>query len=77
LLACLQGIQPRWMHLALGNGEFISLKVDDYAAYERQTRRVLNAFIEADSGENPPYVPYPEPVEHCAICRWGEMTIFH
>ena len=27
------------MHLALGNGEFASFKVSDYAAYERQTRR--------------------------------------
>lgn len=29
------------MHLALGNGELASLKVGDYAAYERQTRRAL------------------------------------
>ena len=41
LLADLQGIAPRWMHLALGNGEFASFKVDDFAAYERQTRRLL------------------------------------
>lgn len=72
LLACLQAVPPRWMHLALGNGEFTSLKVGDYAAYERQTRRVLGAFIAADPGENPPNVPYPEPVEHCAICRWAD-----
>lgn len=35
LLAGVQGIRPRWMHLAPGSGEFSSLKVDDYAAYER------------------------------------------
>ena len=45
LLAGAQGIRPRWMHLALGDGEFTSLKVDDYAAYERQARRLLAAFI--------------------------------
>ena len=73
LLAGLQGIQPRWMHLALGNGEFASLKVSDYAAYERQTRRLLAAFVTADPGENPPSDPYPDPVEHCAICRWSEL----
>jgi predicted RecB family nuclease len=72
LLADLQGIRPRWLHLALGNGEIASLRVSDYAAYERQTRRVLNAFIAADAGKNPPSDTYPEPVEHCAICRWSE-----
>ena len=73
LLAGVQGLRPRWMHLALGDGEFTSLKVDDYAAYERQARRLLTAFIAADDGENPPSVPYPEPVEHCLICRWSEL----
>jgi uncharacterized protein len=73
LLARAQGIRPRWMHLALGDGEFTSLKVDDYAAYERQARRLLTAFIADDDGENPPSVPYPEPVEHCVICRWSEL----
>ena len=73
LLAGAQGIRPRWMHLALGDGEFTSLKVDDYGAYERQTRRLLTAFVRDDDGENPPSVPYPEPVEHCAICQWSEF----
>ena len=69
LLADLQGIEPRWMHLALGNGEFASFKVNDFAAYERQTRRLLEAVI----GEDPAAEVYPEPVEHCAICRWREL----
>jgi predicted RecB family nuclease len=73
LLAEAQGVRPRRMHLALGNGEFASYKVEDYAAYERQTRRVLAAFIAADQGQNPPSDPYPDPVEHCAICRWSEF----
>jgi predicted RecB family nuclease len=68
LLADLQGIEPRWMHLALGDGEFTPFKVCDYAAYERQTRQRL----EASLSQNPPPDPYPEPVEHCAICRWRE-----
>ena len=69
LLADLQGIEPRWMHLALGNGEFASFKVDDFAAYERQTRRLLAAAI----GGDPAAEVYPEPVEHCAICRWRDL----
>ena len=76
LLADVQGITPRWMHLALGNGEFASFKVNDFAAYERQTRRLLEAAIGADPaaiGGAPAAEVYPEPVEHCAICRWRDM----
>ena len=69
LLAGVQQVEPRWMHLALGNGEFASFKVDDFAAYERQTRRLLAAAI----GGDPAAGVYPEPVEHCAICRWREL----
>ena len=73
LLAALQGVRPRWMHLALGRGDLTSLKVGDYAAYERQARRALGAFVAADPGHNPPTDPYPEPVEHCVICRWDDL----
>jgi uncharacterized protein len=74
LLAPLQGgVTPRWMHLALGAGQLTSLKVVDYAAYERQARRALGGFIDADPGHNPPVDPYPEPVEHCVICRWNDL----
>jgi uncharacterized protein len=66
LLASLQGAQPRWMHLALGRGELVAFKVGDYAAYERQARKALGGFVAAE--EN----PYPEPVEHCVICRWND-----
>ncbi len=69
LLAGVQHVEPRWMHLALGNGEFASFKVNDFAAYERQTRRLLAAAI----GGDPAAEVYPEPVEHCAICRWREL----
>ena len=68
LLAELQGTEPRWMHLALGHGEFVPFKVRDFAAYERQTRRRLEEVL----GAGPPADLYPEPVEHCAICRWSE-----
>ncbi len=69
LLAGLQGTEPRWMHLALGTREFVRFKVRDFAAYERQTRRRLEQVLSA----GPPAGLYPEPVEHCAICRWSEL----
>jgi predicted RecB family nuclease len=72
LLADAQGIRPRWMHLALGDGEFTSLKVGDYAAYERQARLMLAQFVVGDAMDSPLASDYPEPVEHCVICRWSE-----
>jgi len=71
LLSELQGTEPRWMRLALGDGEVSSFRVADFAAYERRIRQLLESFVAEDSGEYPPAVPYPEPVEHCAICRWS------
>jgi len=71
LLSQLQEAAPTRMHLALGNGEFTSLPVSDYAAYERRIRALLEEFVAADAGAYPPADPYPEPVEHCAICRWS------
>jgi uncharacterized protein len=73
VLASVQGVKPRWMHLALGNGELASFKVGDYAAYERQVRRLLGAVVAVGPGENPPSDPYPDPVEHCVICRWSDL----
>lgn len=71
LLSELQGAEPRWMHLALGDGEVSSFRVADFAAYERRIRQLLESFVAEDPGEYPPAAPYPEPVEHCAICRWS------
>lgn len=70
LLADLQGSDPRSMHLALGDSEVATFRVADVAAYERQIRRLLELFVGDDPGDIPPAAPYPEPVEHCAICRW-------
>src|ERR1700680_3348489 len=59
------------MHLALGEAQVPSFRVADFAAYERQIRQLLDSFVAEDPGDNPPAAPYPEPVEHCAICRWS------
>jgi uncharacterized protein len=70
LLSEVQGVVPVRLHLALGNGEFVPFRVADFAAYERQIRRYLEDFLQEDIAEYPDIEPYPEPVEHCAICRW-------
>ena len=68
----LQGAQPEEMHLALGGvqGETVSFRVADYAAYYRLVAREFEAFL--SSGEVFPVEGTPEPVEHCGVCRWSE-----
>jgi predicted RecB family nuclease len=69
LLGEIQGTAPRFMHLALGTSELLAFRVADYAAYERQIARMLREFVVSDPGY-PSAETYPEPVEHCAVCRW-------
>lgn len=75
LLTSIQDEEPRWMHLALGDGEYASFRVKDFAAYGQQVDRLLADFITDDPGDNPPASPYPDPVEHCALCRWRRMCV--
>ena len=70
LLTLVQDVEPRWMHLALGNGELSSFRVKDFASYERRTFALLQEFISVDEDRVPPSDTYPDPVEHCTICRW-------
>ena len=66
------GIRPDHMHLALGTGELLSLRVDDYAAYERQVSRMLDEFLADDEARE---LTYPDPVELCAMCKWRFVCI--
>jgi hypothetical protein len=40
-------------------------------------RSVKDAFLAHDGADDPPSFPpadtYPEPVEHCDVCRWAPM----
>jgi uncharacterized protein len=69
LVGEVQGHMPEYMHLALGSEELVRLRVADYVAYSRQARRLLDTFASGDV-QFPPTDTYPEPVEHCAVCRW-------
>lgn len=69
LLGEVQGCMPKHMYLALGSQDLLLLPLADYAAYTRQVRRLLE-ILAADDAQFPPADTYPEPVEHCAICRW-------
>src|SRR5213078_4843971 len=68
LVAGMQGGPPEWMHLALGDGTRQRFRVSDYRAYLHHAKARLEAVTGAA-----PIKTYPEPVEHCGVCRWNEV----
>ena len=61
------------MHVVLGGSkrETATFRVADHMAYYRAVKR---RFEEAVAGEHPwPATTYPEPVDHCDVCRWDEV----
>jgi uncharacterized protein len=65
LLADMQGLAPERVHVALGNGQTHSYRVDDFAAYYRH---VKGRFIDWVANDTPETQPYP--VDHCGLCPW-------
>ena len=66
LLADLQGVAPRFVHVVLGDGRRESFETRDFAAYTRRLRSRLELFVKK------PKPTRPEPVPACALCRWRE-----
>jgi predicted RecB family nuclease len=74
----LQGVLPRCMHVVLGGSahEQVSFRVDDFMAYFRAAKTRFEAATLGTDGQPapmpayPPDKTYPEPVEHCDVCRW-------
>jgi uncharacterized protein len=67
-LSQLQGVFPRRFHIAPGASLApLPLLTADYAAYFRSVRQRMAAFVQDAA---PASEPYPEPVEHCMVCRY-------
>lgn len=66
LLRPLQGRAPECAHVILGNGERAAFRLAEYAAYARNARDRLEAFV----GE--PWETRPVPVSSCGLCHWRE-----
>ena len=65
LLATAQGVGPERIHVILGDSELRSFRLAEFAAYFRRMRDgFLTALAEGYRDT------YPEPVEHCSVCRW-------
>ena len=73
-LTVLQGVQPEWLHVALGGSahETVRLRVDDFMAYYRAAKERFESALGpgAAAATYPPTGTYPDPVEHCDVCRW-------
>jgi predicted RecB family nuclease len=68
LVAGMQGRSPEWMHLALGDGTKPRFRVSDYRAYLHHAKARLESVT-----AGAPIKTYPEPVEHCGVCRWANV----
>jgi predicted RecB family nuclease len=70
LLMAAQGVQPQHGHVVAPWSEFEpqTFRVADYAAYFRRVKAGLEADLAKRAGE----ATYPEPVEHCDVCRWRQ-----
>src|SRR5438309_2760670 len=67
-LAAIQGVDPEHIRLFLGDGSEEELRLKDYGAYYRSVKRQFEETVLA-----PALATYPDPVDHCRICRWLEV----
>jgi uncharacterized protein len=80
LVEAIQGVAPEWMHVVLGTRESQSFRVAEFAAYYRSVKHCFESVVGAASLASGSVglglsTTYPEPVEHCALCRWEEHCV--
>jgi uncharacterized protein len=70
LLAHAQGRAPEYMHIVAPWTDFKPrhYRFNDYGAFFRRVRKALAEFVAAGT----PPATYPDPVEHCDVCRWRD-----
>jgi len=70
LLAAMQCLPPEYMYVVAPWSEFHpqQYRFADYAAYFRKVKDALLTAMAAPATDD----TYPDPVEHCDICRWRE-----
>lgn len=71
LLATAQELAPEYMYVVAPWSEFApqQYRFADYAAYFRKVKRALLAAMAEPAADD----TYPDPIEHCDICRWREV----
>jgi len=69
LLRETQKCQPEYTYVVAHWSNFIpqEFRVDDYVAYFRKAKAAIEEVTQVNSD---PILTYPEPKDHCDICRW-------
>ncbi|MFK4528049.1 putative RecB family nuclease [Bradyrhizobium japonicum] len=70
LLATMQQKMPEKAHVVTPGTEYLpeAYRVADFAAFYRRIRRSLETFAAEPAHDG----LYPDPIEHCDVCRWRE-----
>ena len=68
MLAEVQGVMPKHMHVVLGDGRQETFLVDYYLRYFRRLRARYLDWVGAAERQT-----YPQKVERCGQCRWREL----
>jgi uncharacterized protein len=78
MLTGLQGVQPEYLYVVLGGRQRPTdrQRVDDFMAYFRRVKAEFGRAVGLPGDDTagiayPPVGTYPEPVEHCDVCRWN------
>src|SRR5439155_25537201 len=66
LVERLQGTAPEWTHVVLGSKARESFRLAEFSAYYRRLQGRFLRVLEAGA-----HVTYPDPLEHCGLCRWS------
>jgi predicted RecB family nuclease len=68
LVASVQGCMPELMYVVVPWSDYEpqSFRTSDFAAYYRKVKYALNRRLQGQPDQN----IYPDPKEHCEICRW-------
>ena len=72
-LTRVQGFEPVELHVVLGGSkrEKQTFRVADFMAYYRRVKTEFAAALATGEPVYPVVATYPEPVEHCDVCRWA------
>ncbi len=68
-----QGATPAELHVVLGGSarQIDSYRVADFMAYYRRVKSEFESALAAREAVYPVSETYPDPVEHCDVCRWN------
>jgi uncharacterized protein len=67
LLAAAQGRSPEQMHVVLGSRARESFRLAEFVAYYRRVKAHFDRVLADGLNDT-----YPDPVEHCDLCRWSD-----